>query len=85
MFLTFEILQDFKAHQLGKFKYFTKLLCFFSSLEAVLQEGQKTSNVDIQFMLANVQKCQHIVQQLRDGELDPFYTVRFWCRDQDSR
>ena len=82
MFLTFEILQAPYSTSTWKIEVLYQIVLFFS-LEAVLQEGQKTSNVDIQFMLANVQKCQHIVQQLRDGELDPFYTVRFWCLDQD--
>ena len=53
----------------------TTFLNFLRSLRAALEEGQKTSNVDIQFMLASIHKCQGVVQQLTDKEVDPFDRV----------
>ncbi|KAK3583644.1 hypothetical protein CHS0354_021380 [Potamilus streckersoni] len=43
-------------------------------LENTLAEGNKTSNVDIQFMLGNLQKCQGLVQELVSQERDPLYS-----------
>ena len=53
------------------FRYF---ICF-CSLKQTLHEGKKDSNVDIQLMLANVQRCQKIVRQLLPREQNQFYNV----------
>ncbi|XP_060594592.1 vacuolar protein sorting-associated protein 4B-like [Ruditapes philippinarum] len=45
-----------------------------SCLESVLEEGQKMSNVDIQYMLATSQKCQSLVQKLSSFENDPKFS-----------
>ncbi|KAL3847969.1 hypothetical protein ACJMK2_018857 [Sinanodonta woodiana] len=43
------------------------------SLQNTLDEGNKASNVDIQFMLGNLQKCQGLVQELLTKERDLLY------------
>ncbi|KAL5004749.1 hypothetical protein ScPMuIL_018205 [Solemya velum] len=42
-------------------------------LEQTLREGEKTANVDIQLMLANLQRSDQLIQQACDREHDPFY------------
>lgn len=46
------------------------------SLESVLNEGKKESNVDIQFMLATSERCHKIVQQLAAADTNFVYAVR---------
>lgn len=47
-----------------------------SSLRQTLTEGSKTSDVDIQLMLSNVERCESIVQQLLLSEQDALNSVR---------
>ncbi|XP_060083607.1 uncharacterized protein LOC132562848 [Ylistrum balloti] len=44
------------------------------SLQETLDEGQKTSNIDVQMMCLNVIRCRQIIQQLSASESDTFYT-----------
>ncbi|KAH3878410.1 hypothetical protein DPMN_002303 [Dreissena polymorpha] len=47
----------------------------FCSLEAVLQEGKKASNVDIQLMLETSLLCQSRIQQLAAVEKNSQHKV----------
>lgn len=51
------------------------LISLLYSLEQTLREGQKTANVDIQLMLANLQRCDQLIQQACGSEQDSFYVV----------
>ncbi|XP_021370518.1 vacuolar protein sorting-associated protein 4-like [Mizuhopecten yessoensis] len=45
-----------------------------SRLQETLEEGQKTSNIDVQMMWLNIIRCRQIIQQLSASENDTFYS-----------
>ncbi|XP_033760319.1 vacuolar protein sorting-associated protein 4-like [Pecten maximus] len=45
-----------------------------SRLQETLDEGQKTSNIDVQMMWLNVIRCRQIIQQLSASESNTFYS-----------